>query len=84
MDARQRRGCDSSLMDEPLALEELAAKSIAVAVAMGEQFDPAALRNHANYLVAIAEERSGAHSFARHLLASLTALACAIEQGQGR
>ena len=84
MDARLATGCDSPLMDEHIAIEELAAKSIAVAVAMGEQFDPAALRNHANYLVGVAEEPGASHAFARHLQASLTALACAIEQGQGR
>jgi hypothetical protein len=63
-----------------MTIEGLAGQAVAQAVAVGERFDPAALRNHAHYIGAALESAEAARGFAQQLHTSLLALALLAEE----
>lgn len=79
VDALRGAGCDSAAMHHEHTVAALAGQAIAKAVAIGEQFDPQALRNHANYLGGALESPQAAHVFTQQLHTTLVALALLAE-----
>lgn len=71
--------CHSAAMDTEHTVAELAGQAIAKAVAMGERFDPQALRNHANYVQGTTGTPAEAAAFATQVHTTLLALALLAE-----
>lgn len=79
VDALRRPCCDSAAMDTEHTVAGLAGQAIAKAVAVGENFDPQALRNHAHYVQGATGSDGDAAAFATLLHTTLLALALLAE-----
>lgn len=81
VDALPGFGCDSAAMHTDPTAAQLVGQSIAKAVALAEQFDAAALRNHAQNVMGAAATHGSAMAFAAQLRDSLVAIAVTVERG---